>query len=190
MADYRPIPFSLRCGWTSKVLESLDQAMKLGCINKLIWGMRGVVLSKLERYEEALDDALNRFAHADEPETGDTQTIIRNLFNTTHDAAIWESRIKTLIELYDKHKVISALEIGVAANIPMLMSEMVSDKAVQIWLEVWRELTSDRTQFQIPLRLLNAAVRYRETKGDKRVLLQLPIEERELLKPLLEGETT
>lgn len=44
---------------------------------------------------------------------------------------------------------------------------------------------SDRPEFQIALRLLNAAVRYRETKGDKRVLLQLPIEERNLLKPLL-----
>jgi hypothetical protein len=65
------------------------------------------------------------------------------------------------------------------------MSEMVSDKAAQTWLEVWQELTGDRTQFQLPLRLLNTAVRYRETKGDKRVLLQLPIEERNLLKPLL-----
>ncbi|MEG4938668.1 hypothetical protein [Microcoleus sp. F4-D5] len=31
-------------------------------------------------------------------------------------------------------------------------------------------------QFQIPIRLLNAAVRYKETKGDRRVLLELAIE--------------
>ena len=36
-----------------------------------------------------------------------------------------------------------------------------------------------------PTNDLNAAVRYRETKGDKRALLELPIEERNLLKPLL-----
>jgi hypothetical protein len=64
------------------------------------------------------------------------------------------------------------------------MSEMVSNKAAQTWVEVWQELTSDYSKFQIPLRLLNAAVRYRE-KGGKRVLLELPIEERNLLKPLL-----
>lgn len=40
-------------------------------------------------------------------------------------------------------------------------------------------------QFQIPIRLLNAAVRYKETKGDRRVLLELPIEERNLLEPLV-----
>ena len=93
--------------------------------------------------------------------------------------------ITTLITLYNKHQVISALGQGLVRSIPALMSEMVSDKAAQTWLEVWQELTSDYTQFQIPLRLLNAAVRYRQTKGDKRVLLELPIEERNLLKPLL-----
>jgi tetratricopeptide (TPR) repeat protein len=175
-------------GCYQEAITSWEKAIALSDQSSGIFFNRVAALLALNRWDEgiaALDDALNRFAHADEPETGDTQTIIRNLFNSTHDAAIWESRIKTLIELYDKHKVISALEIGVAANIPMLMSEMVSDKARQTWLEVWQELTSDRTQFQLPLRLLNAAVRYRGTKGDKRVLLQLPIEERNLLKPLL-----
>jgi hypothetical protein len=69
-------------------------------------------------------------------------------------------------------------------SIPMLMSEMVSDKAAQKWLEMWQELGSNYTEFQIPLRLLDAAVRYRE-KSDKRVLLSLPIEERKLLEQVL-----
>jgi len=38
------------------------------------------------------------------------------------------------------------------------------------------------------MRLLNAAVRYKETKGDRRVLLELPIEERNLLEPLVLGK--
>jgi tetratricopeptide (TPR) repeat protein len=175
-------------GCYEEAITSWEKAIALSDQSSNIFFNRVEALLALNRWGEgiaALDDALNRFAHADEPETGDTQTIIHNLFNSTHDAAIWESRIKTLIELYDKHKVISALEIGVAANTPLLMSEMVSDKAAQTWLEVWRELTSDYPEFQIPLRLLNAAVRYRETKGDKRVLLELPIEERNLLKQVL-----
>ncbi|MFE1744343.1 hypothetical protein [Coleofasciculus sp. H7-2] len=64
-------------------------------------------------------------------------------------------------------------------------SIFISDKAAWAWLEVWRELTSDCKEFQIPLRLLNAAVSYRQTKGDPRVLLELPIEERNLLKQVL-----
>ncbi|HEY9598299.1 MAG TPA: hypothetical protein V6D33_11575, partial [Cyanophyceae cyanobacterium] len=115
----------------------------------------------------------------------DTGLIIRNLFNSTNDAGLWRSRLKTLIELYNKHKVLSALGQGLVRSIPALMSEMVSDKAAQTWLELWQELTRDYIEFQIPLRLLKAAVRYRETKGDKRVLLELPIEERKLLQQVL-----
>ena len=71
-------------------------------------------------------------------------------------------------------------------NIPALMSEMVSDKAARTWLELWREPTSNYDeQFKIPIRLLDAAVRYKETKGDRRVLLELAIEERNLLEPLV-----
>ncbi|MEW6497759.1 MAG: hypothetical protein AB1589_35440 [Cyanobacteriota bacterium] len=91
-----------------------------------------------------------------------------------------------MIQLYEKHQVTSALGQGLVQSIPSLMSEMVSNKAAQTWLEVWRELTSERPEFRLPLRLLNAAVRYRATKGDRRVLLELPIEERNLLKPLLD----
>ncbi|AFZ19226.1 TPR repeat-containing protein [Allocoleopsis franciscana PCC 7113] len=169
-------------------LESCDKAIELGEQSSFVFLNRAEYLLALNRWEDgiaALDKALHRFAHADEPDTGDEKAIIRNLFKSTHDASIWRSRISTLIELYDKHQVISALGQGLVRSIPELMSEMVSDKARQTWLEVWQELTSDRTQFQLPLRLLNIAVRYRETKGDKRVLLQLPIEERNLLKPLL-----
>ena len=52
------------------------------------------------------------------------------------------------------------------------------------WRDVWQEVGAGHKDLQIPLRLLDAAVRYRE-KPDERVLLGLPIEERELLRPLL-----
>ncbi len=180
-------------GRHDKALASCVRAIELGEQDSSVFFNRAEFLLALNRWDEgsaALDDALSRFSHADEPDKGDTAAIIRNLFNNTHDAAIWKTRITTLIQLYDKHQVISALGQGLVRSIAALMSEMVSDKAAQTWLEVWQELTSDYTEFQIPLRLLNAAVRYRETKGDKRVLLELPIEERNLLKPLLEDRSS
>ncbi len=180
-------------GRYGEALASSEEAIELGEQCSYVFFNRAEFLLTLNRWDEgsaALDDALNRFAQADEPNIGDTAAIVSNLFNSTNDAVMWQSRITTLIALYDKHQVISALRQGLVRSIPALMSDMVSDKAAQTWLEVWRELVGDRPEFQISLRLLNAAVRYRETKGDKRVLLELPIEERELLKPLLESEKT
>jgi hypothetical protein len=92
-----------------------------------------------------------------------------------------------LIELYDKHKVISALGASLVRSVPTLDELSVSNNMALSWLELWQELAGDRTEFQIPLRLLKAAVNYRETK-DPRILLELPIEERKLLEPLLEME--
>lgn len=65
------------------------------------------------------------------------------------------------------------------------MLEKVSDEVVQLWLEVLLELVGGRADFQIAFSLLKAAVRYQLTKGDRRTLLELPIEQRNLLKPLL-----
>jgi len=177
-------------GRYEEALASCDKAIELGDQSSYVFFNRAIALLGLNHWDEGiveLNNALDRLAEepGKEADAEDVELIFRNLFNSTKDAAIWKTRITTLIQLYNKHQVISALGQGLVRSIPALMSEMVSDKAAQTWLEVWQELTSDYTEFQIPLRLLNAAVRYRQTKGDKRVLLELPIEERNLLKPLL-----
>ncbi|MBD2776766.1 tetratricopeptide repeat protein [Iningainema tapete] len=192
-------------GWVLKKLEryeealsSYNQVIELDPDDAAAWKNQGWMLGKLERYEEALS-SYNQVIELD-PDDGTTwrnpdwvlgklprrtESIVYNLFKSTQDQAMWNSRIKTLIELYDKHQVSSALAQGLVPSIPTLMSEIVSDKVARTWLEIWQEIVDDRPEFQIPLRLLNAAVRYRETKGDQRVLLELPIEERKLLQEVL-----
>ncbi|MEQ9235812.1 hypothetical protein [Coleofasciculus sp. E2-BRE-01] len=149
---------------------------------------RAIAILGLNRWDEgiaALENAFQRLTLDNEADADDAKLITHILFNSSNNVEIWRSRIKTLIELYHKHQVISTLGQGLVKSVPTLMSEMVSDKAAQTWLEVWQELASDYPEFQIPLRLLDTAVRYKETKGNKRVLFSLPIEERKLIEPLL-----
>jgi tetratricopeptide (TPR) repeat protein len=179
-------------GRYEEALASCEKAIELDDQSSHAFFNQAIVLLALNRWDEGittLNNALNRLTDGKEPSADDTELIIRNLFNSTQDAANWKTRLTSLITLYEKYDAISALGQGLVRSLPMLMSEMVSDKAAQKWLEVLQELGSNYTEFQIPLRLLDAAVRYRE-KGDKRVLLELPIEERELLKPLLERSKT
>ena len=146
----------------------------------------------MNRWDEgitALYDAFQRLEPDNEAAPDDAELIIRNLFAHTNDPAISQTRIASLIAVYEKHEYLSVLGQGIVRNIPALMSKMVSDKAARTWLELWQEQTSNYEQFQIPIRLLNAAVRYKETKGDRRVLLELPIEERSLLEPLVSTKT-
>jgi hypothetical protein len=63
---------------------------------------------------------------------------------------------------------------------------------MKLWLENWQEVVGSKPEFELPLRLLNVAVRFLETH-DERLLLELPTEERTILRPLLgieEGKRT
>jgi tetratricopeptide (TPR) repeat protein len=171
-----------------EALVSCDKAIELGYQDSSVFLNRAIAILGLNRWDEgiaALENAFQRFTLDDEADADDAKLIMHILFNSSNNVEIWRSRIKTLIELYHKHQVLSTLGQGLVKSVPTLMSEMVSDKAAQTWLEVWQELASDYPEFQIPLRLLDTAVRYKETKGNKRVLFSLPIEERKLLEPLL-----
>ena len=174
-----------------EALASFDRAIALDEQYLSVFFARAIAILELNRWDEgitALDDAFQRLEADDEASPDDPELIIRNLFANTHNPAITQTRITSLIAVYEKHKYLSILGQGIVRNIPALMSEMVSDKAARTWLELWQEPTSNYEQFQIPIRLLNAAVRYKETKGDRRVLLELPIEERNLLEPLVSGK--
>jgi tetratricopeptide (TPR) repeat protein len=178
-------------GRYEEALISCDKAIELGYQHSYVFFNRAIAILGLNRWDEgitALDDAFQRLESDNEASIEDAKLIICNLFANTHDSTITQTRITSLIAVYEKHKYLSILGQGIVRNIPALMSEMVSDKAARTWLELWRELTRNYKQFQIPMRLLNAAVRYKETKGDRRVLLELPIEERTLLEPLVSGK--
>ncbi|MEG4581054.1 tetratricopeptide repeat protein [Microcoleus sp. MON1_C5] len=182
-------------GWTldnlgryEEALISCDKVIELGSQHSSVFFNRAIAILGLNRWDEgiaALDDAFHRLEPGDEAEADDAKLIIKNLFAIAHARTITQTRITSLIAVYEKHEYLSVLGQGIVRNIPALMSEMVSDKAARTWLELWQELTSKYDEFKIPIRLLNAAVRYKETKGDRRVLLELAIEERNLLEPLV-----
>ena len=65
------------------------------------------------------------------------------------------------------------------------MPEIVSNKLARSWLETWQDIAGDKPELSIALRLLKTAVEYKETKRDRRVLLQLAKEEREILETLV-----
>ncbi len=133
-------------------------------------------------------DFLRIWYTEEESKTEHTTKSIKIIWKSTKDIEVWKSRLQTLIEIYDKYQVVSVLSKGIVDNIPLLMSAMVSDKAAQSWLEIWQEIAGNKVELAIALRFLKTAVEYKETKGDRKVLLKLAKEERELLEPLLNNK--
>lgn len=170
-------------------IESFDKAIEINPNFSSAFLAKTEAILKLNNWEEGfkkLDDALNRFANKkEESHIGDTSEYIKIIWDSTRDINVWKSRIKTLVKIYDKHQVISVLSKGIVDHIPKLMSEMVSNKLARTWLEIWQSIVGNKPELSIALRFLKTAVEYKETKGDRRILLQLAKEEREILEPLV-----
>ena len=177
-----------KSGKLEEALLSFDNTLKfkpdcsqahLGCIEPIL---------KLNRWQEGfqdLDKALNRFQDSSDSYKGDTTAYIKIIWGSTTDIAVWKTRLQTLVETYAKYDLAGELTRGITNHIPTLMSDMVSDKAARSWLEIWQEIAGDKPELSIALRFLKTAVEYKETKGDRKVLLQLAKEERELIEELL-----
>jgi tetratricopeptide (TPR) repeat protein len=149
---------------------------------------RGIALLGLNRWEEGLaqlEDAYERFAISVPPDSEDTEVIVKILFSRTSIPEDWRPRTQSLFDLFEKHKALPVLAQGVTKSIALLKSEMVSNAAARKWLETWKSVAGEIPVFEIPLRLMDAAVRYKE-KPDRRILLGLAVEERSILEEILE----
>ncbi len=179
----------INLGQCEEALISCEKAISLGENKYYVLANRAIALAGLNRWEEsltALEDALKILDEGKQASSEDTELILRILFTNVVQPDIYKNIIKSLVELFYKYNCFTVLSQGLVRSIPVFMSEMVSDEAVQMWLDAWRQLVSDFSEFQISLRLVNTACRYRESEGDRRVLLELPVEERNLLEEVLE----
>ena len=145
-----------------------------------------MALGRWPKAISSLDEALKRLGEGSAAEMGDASAIGASLLDKASDADTWRSRVRDLIEVYQKHKALPALGQGLVRSISALMRPTVSDGAARMWCDVWHQATRDCVELRLALRLLDAAVRYREAK-DPRILLELPAEERKLLEGAIEG---
>jgi tetratricopeptide (TPR) repeat protein len=149
------------------------------------------LLLALDRWREGigqLDRALGQFAHSENPIAGDTKALIRFLLPGLTDDEILQSSIKLLLLIYRKHGILGALGRGLIEFIPeAVSSEVFSNADASRWSDSWQLMAAPYSEFQLPLRLLDLAVRYRITR-DSKLFAKLPQDEREFLEALIQIE--
>ena len=96
-------------------------------------------------------------------------------------------RIERLVGIYEKYSALPQLGQGVSASIPALFLPTMTEFAVERWNAAWQAAGKGKPDLEVPLRLLDAAERWRK-QPDRRVLLSLPAEERRILESLLPAE--
>ena len=167
--------------------------MTIGPIRPDFFVNRVEALFALNRWKEgfaALHKALPLFADAPEDLAGATVDLVQQVL--TSDLGRWPARAETFATTYATHDQALALGQALVRSVPGLRSTLFSPDARRLWLETWQAQTEGRSEFTLPLRLLDVAVRFLNSGAppDPRVLLELNAEERSLLKPLLGVEET
>ena len=170
-----------------EMLESCEKAINLRPRLAHAHFNRAVALFALNRWDEGLNQLGEAFKLPGCPEVvdaEDAEAITRNLLAHTTAPSEWRLRARSLFDLFHERNTLSVLAQGLARSISALGSPMIANAAAREWFAAWKDVAGDSPEFQIPLRLLGTAVQYRENP-DPRVLLNLAVEEREILKQAL-----
>ena len=175
-------------GHRDESLFSFNKAISLGDDSSFVQYKVVELLFAQNRWREGmmcLDKALGRFAHSEDPNAGNTRALIRCLLPGLPEQKVLLLLIRLLLLVYQKHRMLGALGQGLIECIPeMTSSEAHGDSEASLWLDSWKAMAGRFAEFRLPLRLLDSAIRYHETR-DLHIFMNLPQEERTLLEHLV-----
>jgi tetratricopeptide (TPR) repeat protein len=176
-------------GRLAEALESFDRASELDPKNAYVWFNRAELFLGWKHREEFITELERAFQNAEfsDDRRGDTAAYCRLILTDVAALEQWPEHIGTLVGIYEKYGALLQLGLGVAASIPALFAPTVAEFTAERWNAAWQAAGKNKPALEIPLRLLNAAVRWRK-QPDRRVLLSLPAEERHVLEELLPDE--
>ena len=113
---------------------------------------------------------------------GNARDLLTRVLRRGHQE--WEGYVSALVPLYVNHGVAAKLGQGVAHTIGLLAKEGYSESQLDLWNEAWQRSSQGCEELEIPLQSLDAAVEALKT-GSDRPLFRLPLEIREVVRPLL-----
>ncbi len=116
------------------------------------------------------------------------ERAVQSLFTTILDPQQWQPKIFQLVNRLEGRSLLPELGVALVKTTSELTSEFVSIAKATAWRDAWAEVVGQKPEFDLPLRLLNTALHYKQTPQDPRVFLELPIEERKILPQALGSE--
>ena len=130
----------------------------------------------------ALETAFRTGDKAVEAYGGNPRDLLAMVLRRGHQE--WEGYVAALVPLYVEHGTAAKLGQGVTRTIELLATEGYSPSQLDVWNRAWQQAGQGCEELELPLRSLDAAVEAIKTKSD-RPLFRLPLEIRELVRPLL-----
>lgn len=141
-------------------------------------------LNRPEEANKALTDAIYNFTDDKEHLAAHTTLILNRILLANYQSSILQKILYDIITSYKDQKLIEELSYGLVSTINLFISDEIDDRSIERWINKWNDIAHEIDEFALPLTIMDAASRYLKIR-DKRVLLELPEEERSILLEIL-----
>ena len=181
------------------VINSINHSIKLYQYDDFSWMLKaisliniGLIIEGIECLDKSVDlyssnSVIQRKVSAKDGIKSLAQNIIIYILKKG-TIKNWIKDGQFVLEIYNKHNLLDDLSSGLVESIKDINELNTSNSTAQEWLEMWQNLAGNYDEFKVALNLLKVAVEYKVNR-DRRVLLQLPQEERQILEELLNPES-
>ena len=119
-------------------------------------------------------------------------SLLSQLLKRTQNPTQWQRYIKTCVDIFTDINQLPFLGQVLVRSLRHFNHPLVTNEVATNWYKTWYDICVSIPEFAMPLRLVEAATEYKNTK-DVLALMKLPREERGLLEPwflnLLNQET-
>jgi tetratricopeptide (TPR) repeat protein len=175
-----------------KAIDSYDRAISIKPEKYNYSYSKGFVLFLMGDYSKALETWQQTFSiiHKITDRPSDIAVLIQRFIEVlipkcTQLAA--KNMLAGLVQTYIQTEVLTELGTALVRTLKQILSPDISDYTAQQWLELWQELLGDKSEMQLPLRLMKTAILYKQYPERKeRLSLGLASEERSILDEALE----
>ncbi len=138
------------------------------------------VNESVESIEQAFEDG--------DPETdpfgGDPSGILQMILRREHPS--WPEFIERLVPVYAEYRALESLGSGLTESIAFLDGGGYSQTQLDLWNDSWQKAGGEYDDLTIPLAALDAAIQVIKS-GNDRALFDLPVEIRQIVRPLLKN---
>jgi tetratricopeptide (TPR) repeat protein len=115
-----------------------------------------------------------------------SDAAIMAIFRQIGSPATWQARLAEVAKIYTEYDSLPHLGDALVRHMAELAKSPLNSAGLDQWLTSWEHATSQHAAMRLPLRLLGAGIAYLKTQPrDETVLLQLPKEERTLVRQAL-----
>jgi hypothetical protein len=112
--------------------------------------------------------------------------FIADIFRHLGSSQVWQKRVMEVVEIFAERKALNYLGDALVRHLSNLATSPISGEGLRQWFEHWDSSAREHEAMRLPLRLLRVGIDYLSSNPrDEGKLLQLPEEERSLLRQAL-----